>query len=152
MGMRAADEMGMGHAHQLDVVDVAPLACDETPVFLAHYTCANTFNTHRISPCRTASSAPKSWSAQFAPGFEFRRQKYVADGGLFRRHRNLHAAGGVQHRFDDVVVAGTAADIALQLVPDGILVELATVAVDDIDRRHDHARRAIAALQAAIVA
>jgi len=53
----------------LIVVDVAALACDETPVFLAHHACANALNTHRISPCRTASSAPKSWSAQTAAGF-----------------------------------------------------------------------------------
>src|SRR5882757_7291866 len=57
MCVRAADEMRVGHALQLDVVDVAALAGDEAPVFLAHYACANTFNTHRISPCRTASSA-----------------------------------------------------------------------------------------------
>ena len=49
MRMRAADEMGIGHAHQLDVVDVAALAGDETPVFLAHYACANTFNAHILS-------------------------------------------------------------------------------------------------------
>src|ERR1700712_5226865 len=71
---------------------------------------------------------------------------------LFGRLRNLHAAGRVEHRFDDIVVAGAAADIAFQLVPDGFLVELAAVAVHDIDRRHDHARGAIAALQAVIVA
>jgi hypothetical protein len=38
--------MGKGHALQLDVVDVAALARDETPVFLAHYACANAFNAH----------------------------------------------------------------------------------------------------------
>src|ERR1700751_2289111 len=56
--------------------------------------------------------------------------------------RDLHAAGRIEHRFDDVVVAGAAADIAFQLVPDGVFVELAAVAVDDIDRRPDHAPRA----------
>src|SRR5450830_835773 len=76
----------------------------------------------------------------------------IGTGRLFRRLRNLHAAGGVEHRFDDVVVAGAAADIALQLVPDGVLVELAAVAIDDIDCRHDHARRAVAALQPVIIA
>ncbi len=65
---------------------------------------------------------------------------------------DVHAAGGVEHRFDDIVVAGAAADIAFQLLPDGFLVEPAAVAIDDIDRRHDHARGAIAALQAVIVA
>src|SRR5207253_4241728 len=51
----------------------------------------------------------------------------------------------------DVVVTGAAADIAFQLVPDRRLVQLAAVAVHDVDRRHDHARRAITALQAVIV-
>jgi hypothetical protein len=48
MRMRAADEMGMGHALQLDVVDVATASCDETPVFLAHHACANAFNAHGL--------------------------------------------------------------------------------------------------------
>ncbi len=60
MRVRAADEMRVGQAHNLDVVDVAAAPRDETPVFLAHYAGANALNTHRISPCRTASSAPKS--------------------------------------------------------------------------------------------
>src|ERR1700709_2061008 len=85
------------------------------------------------------------------PVFEFRKSGSCRLG-LFRRLRDLHAAGGVEYRFDDIVVAGAAADIALKLVPDGVLVELAAVAVDDIDRRHDHARGAIAALQPVIVA
>src|SRR5665213_2706728 len=49
MGVRAADEMGMGHALQFDVVDVAALAGDETAVFLAHDACANAFNAHVLS-------------------------------------------------------------------------------------------------------
>src|SRR5437762_10854575 len=71
---------------------------------------------------------------------------------LFSRLRDFHAAGRIEHRFDDVVVAGAAADIAFQLLPDGGLVEFAAIAVHDIDRRHDHARGAVAALQALIVA
>src|SRR5215475_2665520 len=54
---------------------------------------------------------------------------------LFGRLRNLHAAGGIQHRLDDIVIAGAAADIALELVPDGGFVQLAAVAMDDVDRR-----------------
>src|SRR6267154_941090 len=50
---------------------------------------------------------------------------------LLRRLRHLHAAGCVEHRFDDVMVAGAAADIAFQLVPDGLFVEFATVAMYD---------------------
>src|SRR5882757_196012 len=82
-------------------------------------------------------------------GLEFSKRSSAA---LFRRLRNLHATGGVEHRLDDIMVASAAADIALQLMADGGLVEFAAVAVDDVDRRHDHARRAIAALQSVIVA
>src|ERR1700712_4478866 len=67
---------------------------------------------------------------------------YFGSGGLrqlFGGLRDLHAAGRIEHRFDDVVVAGAAADVAFQLVPDGFLVELAAMAMHDIDRRHDHA-------------
>ena len=143
VGVRAADEMGMGHALKLDVVDVAALAGDETPVFLAHHACANAFNAHGlilptgVFVCHFASK----------PAIE------IGVGlAVFRRLRNLHAAGGIQHRLDDVVIAGAAADIAFQLLADGLFVEIAAMAVHDIDRRHDHARRAIAALQSVIVA
>src|ERR1700744_6614634 len=50
------------------------------------------------------------------------------------------------------MVPGAAADIAFEFVPYRFLVERAAVAMDDVDRRHDHARGAIAALQAVIVA
>src|ERR1041384_2702568 len=46
MRVRAADEMRVGQAHQLDIVDVTALAGNETAVFLAHYACANAFNAH----------------------------------------------------------------------------------------------------------
>ena len=68
MSVRTAHEVGMRHALQLDVVDVAAFAGDETPIFLAHHACANTFNTHRISPCRAASTARNSRRAQIAAG------------------------------------------------------------------------------------
>src|SRR5581483_12013953 len=59
LGMRvgAANEMGEGHAHQLDIVDVTALARDETLVFLAHHAGANAFNTHVSSPCRSLCAA-----------------------------------------------------------------------------------------------
>src|SRR5262249_26783896 len=71
---------------------------------------------------------------------------------LLGRLRNLHAPGGIQHRLDDVVIAGAAADVAFELVPDDGFVELAAMAMHDVDRRHDHAGRAVTALQAMIVA
>jgi len=62
-----------------------------------------------------------------------------------RRHRA---------RLDDVVVAGAAADIAFELMPDGFLVEIATSMRWTMIRpaEHDHAGGAVAALQAVIVA
>src|ERR1044072_6427653 len=49
MCVRAADEMCVGQAHQLDVVDVTAFAGNETAVFLAHDACANAFNAHVLS-------------------------------------------------------------------------------------------------------
>ena len=46
MGVRAADEMGESRPHKLDVIDIAALAADETPVFLAHDAGANALDTH----------------------------------------------------------------------------------------------------------
>src|SRR4029078_7680383 len=52
MGVRAADEVGVGQAHQFDVVDVAAFAGNETAVFLAHDACANAFTAHVLSSQR----------------------------------------------------------------------------------------------------
>src|SRR3989304_10067409 len=49
-------------------------------------------------------------------------------------------AGG--NRLHDIVVAGAAAEIAFQLLADRVFVEIVALAVHDIDRAHDHARRA----------
>src|SRR5205085_12565511 len=74
MGVGAADEIGMGHAHELDIIDVAAFACTETSIFLAHYAGADTFNTHRISPCRAVSPrAKKSVSADCSQLLKFQR-------------------------------------------------------------------------------
>src|SRR5437773_12122318 len=74
-------------------------------------------------------------------------------GGLLRRAcARAHGAGAGRDRLDDVVIAGAAAQIAFEFPADGLLVEIMTLAVHDIDRGHDHARRAEAALQAMIFA
>src|ERR1700716_2428289 len=127
MRVRAADEMGMGHALKLDVVDVTALACRETAVFLAHNACANAFNAHVLSSQPELLCPPFPSKRGLAFGICGRRL-------LFSRRRDLHATGCVEHRFDDVVVAGTATDVAFQLLPDGFLVELAAMAVHNIDR------------------
>src|SRR6185436_17266087 len=59
------------------------------------------------------------------------------------RHR-LRAGG---NRLHDIVVSGAAADVAFELFPDRLVVEIVTLAVHQIDRGHDHAGRAEAALQ-----
>src|ERR1700685_3069646 len=71
---------------------------------------------------------------------------------LFSGLCDLHAAGGVEYRFDDVVIAGAAADIALKLLAQRHLIEVRSMAFDDIDRRDDHARRTVTPLQSVIVA
>src|SRR5262245_54009693 len=68
--------------------------------------------------------------------------------GSCSRHR-LGAGGD---RLHDVVVARAAADIALELLADRLVVEIAALAADHIDRGHDHAGRAETALQAVILA
>src|ERR1700761_3352922 len=77
--------------------------------------------------------------------------------GLFGGLRHLHAAGRIEHGLDDVVIAGAATDVAFEFRADGGFVELAArslsiMASYDVDRRHDHARGAVTALQAVIVA
>src|SRR5215475_12661486 len=109
MWMRAADEMGKAHAHELDVVDVAAFAGDEPLVFLAHDAGANTFNTHADLP-------PGG-----LVGRRFHRSAFPNEAmpALFCRLRDLHPARGIQYRLDDVVVAGAAADVAFELVAHG---------------------------------
>src|ERR1700688_867025 len=64
-------------------------------------------------------------------------------GGLRRARAAADRLCAGDDRFDDVVVAGAAADIALELLADGVVVEVVTLAADHIDCGHDHARRAI---------
>src|SRR6476660_3878519 len=118
MRVRASDEMSVGHADKLDVVDVTAFTGDETLIFLAQHACANALDTHRISPCRTAHLR-EALARRPQPVIDFRNSR-PAGRELFRGLCEMHAAGGVEHRLDDVVVAGAAADIALELVPDGV--------------------------------
>jgi hypothetical protein len=50
------------------------------------------------------------------------------------------------------VVAGAATNIAVELLANGVLVEIVAAAPNDIERRHDHAGRAEAALQTVVLA
>src|ERR1051326_4260457 len=61
------------------------------------------------------------------------------------RRRRLR--GGLLDRLDDVLVPGAAAEVALEAVPDLLLRQLVAVRGDERGRRHNHARRAEAALK-----
>src|SRR5882757_9332006 len=65
---------------------------------------------------------------------------------------SCHGLGACRDRLHDVVVAGTTADVAFELMANGVLVEVVALAIHDIDRRHDHPRGAIAALQPVVLA
>src|SRR3954465_14095122 len=63
-----------------------------------------------------------------------------------------HCFGAGCNRLDDVVIAGATAEIAFELVPNGGIVEVVAFPVHHVDRGHDHARGAIAALQSVVLA
>ena len=67
-----------------------------------------------------------------------------------RRRRLGHRAGTGRHGLDDVVVAGAAAQVALEPDPD-LLLGGVRVLLEHVDGLHDHARRAVAALQGVVV-
>ena len=117
----------MGHPRQLDVVQVAALAGDEARVLDPLDRCAEDVGGHR-------RSSPRSYA--FAAG---RR------GGA-----GLHRRGGLADRRDDVLVAGAAAVVALERVPD-LVVGGVGVPGEEVGRDHDHAGRAEPALEAVLL-
>src|SRR5581483_10497756 len=93
---------------------------------------------------RTAAPIPVTLMAVSSLKIRFR---------LFRSlsHSAFHRARAGVDSLDDVVIAGAAAKIAVEFVPDGFLVEVVALAVHHVDRGHDHAGRAIAALQSVVL-
>src|SRR5262249_35851542 len=67
--------------------------------------------------------------------------------GLLSRLLAPHFGGGVLDGAHDVVIAGAAAEIALQVVPD-LLFRRVRVAAEHAHRSHNHARGTVATLQA----
>src|SRR5262249_19706983 len=63
-----------------------------------------------------------------------------------------HGLSAGRDGLDDVVVAGAAAQVAFELVANGGIVEVVALAVDHVDRGHDHAWGTIAALQPVMLA
>src|SRR5713101_7674656 len=64
----------------------------------------------------------------------------------------FHGLSAGRDCLDDVMVASTAAEISFELVPNGRVVEVVALAVNHVERRHDHAGSAIAALQSMMLA
>jgi hypothetical protein len=90
------------------------LACASAPGSRAgHVQVMSEFGTCRRGSIATSDrvSNPSPFSSE-SSGFEW----IVVCSRLFGHLRNRPAAGRVQHRFDDIVVAGAAADAAFQLV------------------------------------
>src|SRR5690242_4271473 len=63
-----------------------------------------------------------------------------------------HRLGARSDGHDDVLIAGAAAEITLQLLADDLIGEVVPLAVNEVDRGHDHAGRAEAALQTMMLA
>src|SRR4051812_23835401 len=99
----------------------------------------------RLSSLRATRAPIISTPIVFLPEFLF---SFLRRGPLGAAHR----LGRRQNCLHDVVVAGAAADVALELVADGLFVELSVIAADHVDGGHDHARRAEAALQSVMLA
>src|SRR5712691_2994871 len=70
--------------------------------------------------------------------------------GRFALGAGRHHLGRRLDRLDDVVVAGTATEVALEPQPD-LLLRRVGVALEQLLRRHDHAGRAEAALEPVLV-
>src|SRR5579884_838444 len=62
----------------------------------------------------------------------------------------LHEPAGQPNGVDDVLVAGAATEVAVQRLSNLRLVGT-PIALEQVDRRHDHSRRAIPALQAVLL-
>src|SRR5688500_2793703 len=71
--------------------------------------------------------------------------------GAFMSFPLLHGRGALRHGLDDVVVAGAAAQVAVQAGADLFLCGTVVV-LHQVHRAHHHARGAEAALQAVAVA
>src|SRR6185312_2041473 len=98
----------------------------------------------RSSFRRTAAPIPVALMAVSSQVFAF-----LFGGRLPFVPHCLRASGDGLH---DVVVPRAAAEIAVELLTDRVLVEVVALAAHDVERGHDHARRAIAALQRVVLA
>ena len=137
---RAAQDGHVQQARQRDVVGPVGLAGDQLGVLLAA-------RPRRARRRRTAEALGacrrdrrRHWSVMRASCVGCRAGTSPAAGP--RR-----AAGGRRAPPDDVLVAGAAAEVALEAVADLVLASGCGCSLQQVDRRHDHAGGAVAALQ-----
>src|SRR4051812_27798809 len=105
----------------------------------------------RGSSTRLTGEPRTSWTS-VAIGVSFGALSARWSGGRGGRRRGAgpHRRGGFADRRDDVVVAGAAADVALDGVTDLVVAGIG-VAREQVGRGHDHSRRAEAALEAVLL-
>src|SRR5262245_66204871 len=117
--MRRTHKNSAGFARPDDVIGILALARDEAEIFLP---------AHRRADTRRAHGG--------LPPVEF----LILFGGLTRAALG-HGFRSSGDRFDDVVIAGATADVAVELLADGVLVEIVAAAARDVGRPPDHSRR-----------
>ena len=116
----AALEREVQHAGHLEIIDVGAEALDQARVLAALDALADQFRKNR---CGGGHGYLACLSA-----------------AVFR---------GVLNGVDDVLIAGAAAEVAGDAVAN-LLLARRRIVLQQVDRRHDHARRAVAALQAVL--
>ena len=129
MGMGRAQKHDMRHARQLDVADIVPAPLHQ-PVEIGP--------RHRLADIGIRPIEHRKPSRIF-------RCRVMAGAPARASRRGLD-------RIDDGLIAGAAAVIAGQMLADLLAVRLRHVCLSKILRRHQHARRAEAALQRIAVA
>src|SRR5437588_211059 len=102
--------------------------------------------------CLTVSLARTQWSGVLTstPGGAHAIGRPACMSAALRTYRRALGAGRVEHRLDDVVVAGAAAQVALEPVAN-LFLGWVRVLGQEAGGRHDHAWRAVAALEAVVV-
>src|SRR3954470_15607162 len=116
-----------------------------TSVWPPAITLASSFFTRRLAACRTVAGRGylNSYIENFLIAVAMNQLSEIGFG---------HRLGAGGDRGNDVLVAGAAAQIAFQLFANDVVGEVVALAMDQIDRGHDHAGSAEAALQAVMLA
>src|SRR5215212_8488768 len=104
-----------------------------TSVWPPAITLASSFFTRRLAACRTV--AGRWYLNSYIENFLIA----VAMKSICRLSGFGHRLGAGGDRLDDVLVTGAAAQIAFELFADDLVRKIVALAIDQIDRGHDHA-------------